>query len=201
MNNLTRNSVGAIIGSLANLAEFTAYRASMLPLRRSLAVLLVASLLVSDALTFWHMGKCACEANCDVVGQCDATGESEPLACGSSCEHATNPFAKRRIARDENDSLLAASSTGNAASQSCDLANSSESPSHHHDSEEHDPGDCSLCRWLATTRSGWSYQLQPLLIELSPLETSPVLAWSNPVTEHLLHELSRRGPPQPLSLS
>jgi hypothetical protein len=147
--------------------------------RRFFAVTLVASLIFSDMMAFWHVGSC----HCAVADQPASVTTSGPV-CAHGCSHGENPFAKRRQnlgqdVRDE-DALTA---------EVHETASSSSSQS------SHDSDNCTLCRWLFTARESLAIA-EPALPCEHLCFAAPVLRdWAEPVRELRGHDLSRRGPP------
>lgn len=140
--------------------------------RRFLTITLVASLIFSDAVAFWHLGSCHCSEAAS-----EAAVTTDEAACAHGCSHGENPFAKRRqnLIHEEAELATAAAETPSDSS---------------HDSE-----NCSLCRWLFATRESIAVAEPALPFECLSF-TEPVSRdWGEPVRNKLAHDLSRRGPP------
>lgn len=149
--------------------------------RRYLTITLVASLIFSDAVAFWHLGSCHCSEAAS-----EASVTTDESACAHGCSHGENPFAKRRQNLNQDKVELAS-----AAAETSSCCSESNSPS----DSSHDSENCSLCRWLFAARESIAVAQPPLPFECLSF-TEPVSRdWAEPVRDRLAHDLSRRGPP------
>lgn len=150
--------------------------------RPLLALTLVCSLVASDMLTFWHLGDCRCK----VSATADAAERGPHAAHAGGCTQHGNPFAKRRAERVANET------------QTTPLASCCRD---HECPQEHEPEDCSLCRWLAMARDPLVMRTAVVRVELACIPVSVLRQWAQPSLEPLLQDLLRRGPPRSFSLS
>jgi hypothetical protein len=180
-NNLTTQSVPEMMSrtSSALVSWIRAWhwtifesKSLMFAVRRLLAALLICSLLVSDAVTYWHLGSCECAASSENL----ATLGQQHLSCERGCaDHVGNPFARRKAVAEETKPAP-------------------EPPSHDEDS-------CSVCRWLVTARDPVAVSFTPVVVELAVSQTPVNRDWASPTPERMLQDLTRRGPPAASSLS
>lgn len=141
--------------------------------RHLVALVLVASLIASDAMTFWHVGHCenACETTCESAH-----------ADHASCSHIGNPFLKRR--QQDADAIAQTETT-----DVTDLALPCES--------KHDSDECSFCRWLVTARDPVVLPNATTSVDLVVFPAFVGRDWTEPASKPLLQDVSRRGPPAP----
>lgn len=139
--------------------------------RHLVALVLIASLIASDAMTFWHVGHCenACETACESAHSDHA-----------SCSHHSNPFLKRRLQKADTVAQTEATDVANLALP-CE--------------SKHDSDECSLCRWLVTARDPVVFSISTTSVELVVFPAFVGRDWTEPATRPLLQDVSRRGPP------
>lgn len=164
----------------------------MVSFRPLIALTLVGSLVASDVLTFWHCTGCRGEVAATV-----GTDASDPHAGHPpGCSHHSNPFAKRHSKR------VAIDTEATAPAPCCpDHGGPDRGSSEHDHAPDHHSDDCTLCRWLAMARDAISLPVALIRVERAWVPCPVLREWSQPSSEPLLHDLSRRGPPANLSLS
>jgi len=139
--------------------------------RQITALMLIASLVASDAMTFWHLGSCG--------NACSGT-EISSLSADFTCTHAGNPFAKRHGIQ----------TNGIALSEHVDHAKPAPPCNSQDDSD-----DCSMCRWLVTARDTVQVGVATVSIELAPFPLDTDSEWVEPISKPRYQDASRRGPP------
>jgi hypothetical protein len=155
--------------------------------RNLIAILVIASLVASDVVTYLHGPSC-CTSHATACVSHSSSTES------AGCSHTGNPFKKRWGAKSTGQAVESNQlAQGSTCDPSCDVA--SDGSNSEHSSAPHDSSNCSLCRWLITARIPIAVNAITIEFELSPLSSVAMIPWVEPAQPSRLQDVSRRGPP------